>query len=251
MPQLKAIFFDQDGVIVDTERDGHRVAFNKTFAEFGLPISWDVPYYHELLQVSGGKERMRKHFDSKSFGKPVDDVDGLIQRMHHRKTDVFVELIEGGHLPLRPGIHRLMREAREQGLLLCVCTTSNERSAKAITRHLLSDIRFHSILAGDVVKAKKPDPAIYLLALERTGLRPEECLVVEDSRIGTLAARAAGCRALATVNEYTRGEDMSAADAVVTSLGEPNEPSELLAGPEDFAFHGHIDIAALRALIAR
>ena len=151
MPQLKAIFFDQDGVIVDTERDGHRVAFNQTFAEFGLPICWDVPYYHELLQVSGGKERMRKHYDTRGFGRPIDDVDGLIRKMHHRKTDVFVELIEGGRLPLRPGIHRLMREAQEQGVLLCVCTTSNERAAHAITNRLLGDIRFHSILAGDVV----------------------------------------------------------------------------------------------------
>lgn len=250
MPQLKAIFFDQDGVIVDTERDGHRVAFNQTFAEFGLPISWDVPYYHELLQVSGGKERMRKDFDTRGFGRPIDDVDGLIKQMHHRKTDVFVELIEGGCLPLRPGIHRLMREAQEQGVLLCVCTTSNERAAHAITSRLLGDIRFHSILAGDVVKAKKPDPAVYLLALERTGVRPQECVVVEDSRNGTLAGRAAGCRVLATVNEYTRGEDMSAADAVVTSLGEPGEPAELLAGPAGFPFQGYVDISALRTLMA-
>lgn len=225
---LQALFFDQDGVIVDTERDGHRVAFNQTFAEFGLDAAWDVDDYHELLQIGGGKERMRKHYETRGFGRPVEDIDALIQQLHLRKTDVFIELIESGQLPLRPGVHRLMREAQEAGLALGICTTSNERSAAAITQTLLPDIRFSFILAGDMVKKKKPDPEIYRMALEKTGLAPENCLVVEDSCIGTRAAKAAGCHVLATVNGYTCGEDMSAADVVVDSLGDPGVPSQML-----------------------
>jgi HAD superfamily hydrolase (TIGR01509 family) len=230
------------------------VAFNLTFEEFGLDVHWDEDYYHQLLQVGGGKERMRHHYERHGFGKPVEDLDELIRRMHKRKTDVFIGLIEGGKLPLRPGVHRLMREARDAGLRLGVCTTSNERSAAAITGGLLSDIPFNFILAGDVVDKKKPDPEIYLMALEKSGLKPEECVVVEDSHIGTQAAMAAGCRVLATVNGYTRQEDMSAADLVVSNLGEPGEPAELLKQPSFGARHwefgGMITLESLRRLYA-
>ena len=244
MSNIQALFFDQDGVIVDTERDGHRVAFNQTFAEFGLSVEWDETYYHELLQIGGGKERMRHHLATVGFGKPIADPDALIQQLHMRKTDVFIELIEQGRLPLRPGVHRLMREAREAGVLVGVCTTSNERAAAAITGGLLADIDFSFVLAGDVVKKKKPDPEIYRLALERSGLNPACCVVIEDSNIGTRAGKAAGCRVVATVNGYTRGEDMSSADLVVSSLGEPGAPAELIRGPGDFP--GHIDLAFLK-----
>ncbi len=252
---LKALFFDQDGVIVDTERDGHRVAFNLTFKEFGLDVFWDEEYYHQLLQVGGGKERMRHHYEKHGFGREVEDIDELIRQMHKRKTDVFIGLIEDGKLPLRPGVHRLMREARDAGLTLAVCTTSNERSAAAITGGLLADIPFDFILAGDVVTHKKPDPEIYNMALEKSGLRPEQCVVIEDSHIGTQAARAAGCRVVATVNGYTREEDMSAADLVVSSLGEPEAPSELIRAPrgdlpENWTYPGCVTLESLQQMFA-
>ncbi len=134
MAQIKAVFFDQDGVIIDTERDGHRVSFNMTFKEFGYDVDWDVDYYHELLQIAGGKERMKHHLQTKGFGKPVkpEEIDDLMKAMHKRKTALFVELIETGKLPLRPGIHRFMKEAMDAGLLLGVCTTSNEQAAKPL-----------------------------------------------------------------------------------------------------------------------
>lgn len=246
---IKAIFFDQDGVIVDTERDGHRVAFNETFAEFGYAVDWSVEQYHELLQIGGGKERMRHHLHTAGFGVPIapEEEDAVIKKLHLRKTDRFIELLEGGRLPLRPGIHRLMREARDASLTLGVCTTSNERSAAAITHGLLADIPFAFVLAGDVVKRKKPDPEIYRMAIEGAGLRPEECVVVEDSHIGCRAAKAAGCHVVATVNGYTRDEDLSMADLVVTNLGEPGAPAEVLANRTQAAFHGVVDLAFLRA----
>jgi HAD superfamily hydrolase (TIGR01509 family) len=222
MPQIKAIFFDQDGVIIDTERDGHRVSFNRTFKEFGFSDEWSVEYYHELLQIGGGKERMKHHLQTRGFSKPVppEEADELIRSMHKRKTAMFVELIKAGKLPLRPGVHRLMQEAMQAGLKIGVCTTSNEETAQAITEKILADIKFDIVLAGDVVNKKKPDPEIYNLALARTSLKPEEAIVVEDSRNGVLAAKGAGMHVIVTTNPYTEHEDVNGGDIIVNSLGD-------------------------------
>ena len=233
MGQIKAVFFDQDGVIIDTERDGHRVAFNMTFKEFGFTDEWSEEYYHELLQVAGGKERMKHHSRNKGFSNPIpeDELDDRVKEMHKRKTALFVELIETGKLPLRPGIHRLMEEAMESGLKIAVCTTSNEKAAKAVTEKVLSDIKFDAVLAGDVVSKKKPDPEIYNLALSKLGLKPEECFVVEDSRNGVLAAKAAGLNVVVTTNGYTEKEDVSDGDIIVSCLGDPDgEKAEMRKG---------------------
>ena len=223
MTQIKAAFFDQDGVIIDTERDGHRVSFNMTFKEFGFTDEWSVDYYHELLQIAGGKERMKHHWKTKGFSRPLteEEIDSLVKEMHKRKTAIFVELIESGKLPLRPGIRRFMKELMEAGIKIGVCTTSNEAAAKAITEKILSDIKFDVVLAGDVVKNKKPDPEIYNLALSRLGLQPEECFVVEDSKNGVKAAKAACMKTIVTTNHYTEKEDVEAGDVIVTCLGEP------------------------------
>lgn len=230
MAQIKGIFFDQDGVIIDTERDGHRVSFNETFREFGFDVEWDVDYYHELLQIAGGKERMKHHLHTRGFGKEVkpEEEDELIKAMHKRKTTIFIEMVESGRLPLRPGVHRFMKEAMEAGLILGVCTTSNERAAHAVAYQILSDIQFAFVLAGDVVSKKKPDPEIYLLGLEKTGLKPDEVIVIEDSRNGVLAAKAAGMRVVATTNHYTEKEDLSEADIILTCLGDPDGEKGIL-----------------------
>jgi len=223
MSKIKAVLFDQDGVIIDTERDGHRVSFNMTFKEFGFSDEWSVDYYHELLQVAGGKERMKHHSLTRGFHPqvPPGEIDELVKNMHKRKTALFVELIESGQLPLRPGIHRFMKEAMEAGLIIGVCTTSNEQAAKAITGKILSDIKFDIVLAGDVVSKKKPDPEIYNLALSKIGLKPDECVVVEDSKNGVLAAKAANMHVVVTTNYYTEKEDVSGGDIIVTCLGDP------------------------------
>ena len=222
MPEIKAIFFDQDGVIIDTEKDGHRVAFNRTFKEFGYDFEWSVDRYHELLQISGGKERMRGYFTEEGLFPDLtpEDVQELIVRLHKRKTEIFVELIESGTLPLRAGVKRLMQEALERNIILGVCTTANERSAKAIAEGMLGDIRFEFVLAGDVVKKKKPDPEIYNLVLQRLQLEPMQCIVIEDSRNGLLSAKAAGIYCLVTTNGYTKNEDFTQADLVVPELGD-------------------------------
>jgi HAD superfamily hydrolase (TIGR01509 family) len=248
MSKIKAVFFDQDGVIVDTERDGHRVSFNRTFAEFGFNVEWDPETYHKLLQVGGGKERMRHAYENGGYGVEVADIEATIRQMHKRKTDIFIEMVENGELPLRPGVHRFMREINQAGLILGICTTSNERAAAAITGGLLKDIQFDFVLAGDVVSRKKPDPEIYLLALQKAGVKPEECLVVEDSHIGVSAAKAAGMHVIATVNGYTREEDTSAADFVVDCLGDPfGEKASVLKGSANVAPGGFVSFQSFEA----
>lgn len=241
MAEIKGFFFDQDGVIIDTEKDGHRVAFNKTFDHFGFDFQWSVDEYHQLLQVGGGKERMRHYLHTKGFGVEVspEEEDQLIKDMHQYKTDTFIGLIENGELPLRPGVKRMMKDINEMGLILAVCTTSNQRSARAVAGNMLKDIQFDFILAGDVVSRKKPDPEIYHLALEKSGLAPEQCIVIEDSHNGVAAAKAAGMHVVATTNFYTQNEDLSQADIIVTCLGDPGgEKGELKSEAVNLDFDG-------------
>lgn len=219
-PGLQAVIFDCDGVLVDTERDGHRVAFNRAFAEAGLPTEWSVERYGELLTTGGGKERMVRHFEETGWPVPDGGRETLIKGLHRRKTDLFMELIEAGTLPLRPGVARLIDEAQATGLAVAVCSTSNERAVEAVVRVLLGPERAARIriFAGDAVPRKKPDPAIYTLAATTLGLDPARCVVVEDSHIGLTAAKAAGMRCVVTISTYTRDEDFAAADRVVGDL---------------------------------
>jgi len=220
---MKALIFDCDGVLVDTERDGHRVAFNRAFAALDLRTDWDVPLYGELLRVAGGKERMKHYFDSAGWPPSSNDREGLIRELHRIKTDAFRTMVESGDLDFRPGVVRLVDEAIAAGVRLAVCSTSNERAVHSILDKLgpARKSRFEVILAGDVVSRKKPDPEIYLLALSRLGLDATNCFVVEDNRNGLLAAKAAGMRCVITTSSYSRCEDFREADLVVDELGDP------------------------------
>jgi HAD superfamily hydrolase (TIGR01509 family) len=223
---LKYIIFDCDGVLVDTERDGHRVAFNRAFAAKGLDIEWDVEQYGQLLRVGGGKERMTFYFNENGWPDGLSDKDVFIKELHKLKTDLFMQIIESGELPLRPGIKRIVDEAIENGVGLAVCSTSNERAVNLIVETLLGPERkanFAGIFAGDMAKKKKPDPEIYNLAIEKLKLNPNECVVVEDSRNGLLAAKAAGFHCIITTNGYTAEEDFAGAELIVPELGDkPN-----------------------------
>ena len=218
---IKAILFDLDGVIIDTERDGHRVAFNKAFSECGYSdIVWDEDLYHKLLQVGGGKERLKYYFENYYQGdNPPEDMDGFVKKMHKLKTDIFVEMLP--KLPLRPGVRRFMDEWTALGARLGICTTSNEKAAKTVAEVILSGVPFSFVISGDMVERKKPDPEIYNMALNKLGLSPKQVLVIEDSHIGVSAAKQAKCTVLATYNGYTEQEDLSSADFIVSCLGDP------------------------------
>ncbi len=222
LPDMQALIFDCDGVLVDTERDGHRVAFNQAFAEKGLQRFWSIEHYGELLSTAGGKERMRRDFDA--FGWPVPEAerDEFIAELHRLKTDRFMTLIRSGRLPLRTGVARIVDEAIAAGIRLAVCSTSNERAVQAVVDVMLGPERapYVDVFAGDIVRSKKPDPAIYLLAAERLGLTPSRCMVIEDSNNGLRAALGAGMHCIVTTSTYTRKEDFSGADLVIPELGD-------------------------------
>ena len=221
---MQALIFDCDGVLVDTERDGHRVAFNDAFRAAGLDAGWSVNRYGELLTTGGGKERMRRHFDETGWPAHILSVDrdALILSLHHAKTDLFMQIIEGGELPLRPGVARMVDAALAAGMQVAVCSTSNERAVSAVVRVLLGAEHAAriTIFAGDAVARKKPDPAIYTLAATTLDLMPASCVVIEDSHIGLTAAKAAGMRCIVTKSAYTQGEDFTSADRVVSHLDE-------------------------------
>jgi HAD superfamily hydrolase (TIGR01509 family) len=219
---VKALLFDCDGVLVDTERDGHRVAFNQAFAVKGLDVVWTVPVYGELLKIAGGKERMHYYFDQRGWPVGVIDKAALIQELHHLKTGLFMGIVESGQLPLRSGVKRLADEAIGAGVELAVCSTSNQRAVTSIVQTLLGPERRtrFAIFAGDIVQHKKPAPDIYNLARERLTLKATECMVVEDSRNGLLAAKEAGMHCLITKSSYTQQEDFNEADLVVDELGD-------------------------------
>jgi HAD superfamily hydrolase (TIGR01509 family) len=224
--ELEALIFDCDGVLVDTEKDGHRVSFNMAFAYFGIHTIWDESEYKELVKIAGGKERMKYFFDHKGWPDQYPDREKLILDLHKQKTQFFMELIESGALPLRPGIKRIVDEAIQSGVKLAVCSTSNEKSVTLIVEKLLGMDRrkyFQAILAGDIVSKKKPNPEIYNLCTERLAINPKKSVVVEDSRNGLLAAKAAGFNCLVTTNDYTIDEDFSEADRVVDELGDEGE----------------------------
>jgi HAD superfamily hydrolase (TIGR01509 family) len=234
---MRALVFDCDGVLADTERDGHLPAFNATFEAFGLPVRWTPEEYGEKLRIGGGKERMATLFADerlvREHGLPTDPEEQreLLAAWHRHKTAAYREIVRSGALPPRPGVARLTEEALTAGWALAVASTSAEESVRAVLEHAVgSDTAAHfTVVAGDVVPRKKPDPAVYELTVRRLGVEPEQAIAIEDSRNGLLAAVGAGLRCLVTVIGYTAGEDMREAALVVTSLGDPGEPARVLA----------------------
>lgn len=221
---MKALIFDCDGVLADTERDGHRVAFNRAFSQHGTGLDWNVERYGELLEVAGGKERLRRFFDRTAWPAGAgDDHETYLNRLHADKTRHYQALVADGALPLRPGIKRVVDEAMAAGMKLAVCSTASQASVLSVLDQLGAKRKagFAEVLADDVVHHKKPAPDIYLLALQRLGVAARECVVIEDSAIGMRAALGAGLHCVVTTSTYTAREDFSGARRVVQDLGDP------------------------------
>lgn len=250
MSQLQALIFDLDGTLADTEKDGHRIAFNRAFAEAGLDWEWSPDFYGQLLSVSGGKERIHHYLTHyRPDFTPSVPVDQFVADLHGLKSNYYQQQLAAGKIPLRPGVRRVLQEAKDQGLRLAIATTSSLTSATALIESTLSPkgaAWFEVIAAGDIVPTKKPAPDIYFYLLESMALTAEDCLVFEDSAHGLAAASGAGLKTVITVNDYTQDQDFPEALLVLDHLGEPQQPFTVLAG--DGKGQTYFDLALARSL---
>lgn len=252
MSSLQALIFDVDGTIADTERDAHRVAFNRAFQAAGLAWEWSEELYGSLLTVAGGKERIQlyRHTACPEF-QPAEEITTWAAALHQAKTKHYRELIAAGNIPLRPGVKRLIQEARQAGIRLAIATTSAPDNVLALLETTLgveSPSWFEVIAAGDIVPAKKPAPDVYHYVLRAMDLTPADCLVLEDSDAGLTAARQAGLPAVITMNGYTQNHDFTGALLVVDHLGEPDQPFQVQSG--DVGDATYFDLALARQLLA-
>ena len=228
---MKALIFDCDGVLADTELHGHLVAFNRMWQKADVPWRWSEQQYAEKLRIGGGKERMQALFTDPAFQAvypvPKDEPaqKQLLAEWHSKKTAIYQEIIASGNVPGRIGVKRLAEDALAAGWRLAVASTSAKPSVDAVLRFTVGEAtasRFE-VFAGDIVPKKKPAPDIYLFASRELGVPPDHCIAVEDSRNGLLAAAAAGIRTVVTTSYFTAGENFDEAVLVLDSLGDPEE----------------------------
>jgi len=246
-PQLRALVFDFDGTIAETERDGHRLAYNAAFEELALPWRWDERTYGALLATAGGKERLRGFIATERPELSPAAVAALAAEIHEVKRRKFGAI--ASRLAFRPGVRRLVSEARAAGVALAIATTAAPDGVAAMLANdaALRDA-FAAISAGDVVAQKKPAPDIYLHALDALGVAAAAAVAFEDSAIGVRAARAAGLATIVTPSVYTADESFAGAAAVLSDLGEPGAAVTTLAGPPPP--RGFVDLAYVGALLA-
>jgi HAD superfamily hydrolase (TIGR01509 family) len=254
---MKALIFDCDGVLADTELHGHLVAFNRMWQKSGVPWRWSEEQYAEKLKIGGGKERMRALFDEPAFqaayavpgGEPAKKE--LLAQWHTQKTAIYQEIIASGGVPGRTGIKRLAEEALAAGWLLAVASTSAKPSVDAVLRFTVGDATaaHFKVFAGDIVPKKKPAPDIYLFALRELGVTPNQSVAVEDSRNGLLAATAAGIKTIVTTSHFTSAENFDEAVLVLDSLGDPSAPCTVLANRTQPVIGQYVKVSDLEAIL--
>jgi len=251
MVRLKAIIFDVDGTLANTE-EIHRQSFNEAFTEFGIDGTWSAREYTNLLSISGGKERIIAWLKSRNLGVGGDiDQRNLALRIHQRKSEIYREHLYNGHISPRPGVVRLINEAREHGIRLGIATSTSRSNVETLLDCILDkDARslFDTMVTSDIVADKKPSPSVYQFALARLGLSQRDCIAIEDTSNGNRAALACGIATIITIHEFTIDNDFTGASLVVDHLGEPDRPFKAIAG---YA-HGknNVDVDLLQRILA-
>ena len=251
MVRLKAIIFDVDGTLANTE-EIHRQSFNEAFTEFGINYVWTAAEYTDLLSISGGKERIIAWFQSRDLGiGDENNQRNLASRIHQRKSEIYRAHLRHGHIAPRPGVVRLIDEALERGIRLGIATSSSRANVETLLDCILDKDAlslFDAIVTSDIVADKKPSPSVYQFALARLGLLQRDCIAIEDTSNGNLAAIASGIMTVITIHEFTIDNDFTGASLVVDQLGEPDQPFRIIAGNA----HGknNVDVDLLQHILA-
>lgn len=248
---LQGLIFDVDGTLADTE-DCHRQAFNRAFKAFGLDWDWTPKLYEELLVVSGGRERITYYgADLARDFAHAEEFAEFVRRLHSAKTDIYAAMIREGEVRLRPGVLRLIEEAREAGLKLGIATSSAYSNLEALLDQNLGagwPARFAAIATADTVTPKKPSPAVYRAVLAGLGVPAEACVAIEDTENGLQAATAAGLATVVTTHYFTRHHHFPTAAIVCDSLGEADWTPRVAAG--DLHDQPCVNLALLDRLLA-
>lgn len=232
--RLQALIFDSDGTLADNE-EVHRQAFNLAFANAGLAWAWSPEQYAQLLAISGGRERITRYAARVEPARAAQPAfPEFVRLLHEDKTRRYAALLSEGQVRLRPGVERVLQEARREGLTLAIATSSAWSNLKTLLDANLPKewpTWFSAIETADTVTTKKPSPAVYEAVLKRIGVPAEHCLALEDTENGLRAATSAGIATVITPHRYTATGDFRSAAAVVDGLGDHTHPTSVLAGP--------------------
>lgn len=246
MTQLKAIIFDVDGTLANTE-EAHRQAFNFAFKQHGLEWDWSVELYTKLLKVTGGKERIR-HYVHDYLHDEIDQ-DSVV-KLHECKNERYQTMVKQKLIPLRAGISRIIDEAKKEQVRIAIATTTSPGNVTNLVTSTMGDDAldwFEVIAAADVVPIKKPKPDVYEYVLDKMNLQPQECIALEDSYNGVVAATCINIPTVITVNNYTENDEFDGAMLVVDQLGDPENPCSVIDG-NSADIPEYIDIKTLKKL---
>ena len=253
---MPALIFDCDGVLADTEVDGHLRAFNEMFTQLGVPVQWSLEDYAQKVRIGGGKERLASLFSdpvADQLGVAEEDHEATVALWHRAKTEIYTRLVADGLMPARPGIARIIAEAHAAGWTLAMASTSAEASVRAVLEHAVGPQQAAAfrIFAGDAVKNKKPAPDIYLLALDQLGIDANAAVVVEDSENWMRAAHAAGLRTIVTTSTLTHNENFEGASLVVDCLGSTatGVSLQVASDPLEIAPHAEVRLTDIQKVL--